>query len=88
MVLLSCSGTGGIYAKLANGAARGNCARTSLPTIQWLAESRPSRFTLIVTLFITQCATTGVTLTKKSGRRLSASVLIVEINPITLSGSA
>ena len=40
------------------------------------------------TLFITQCATTGVTLTKKSGRRLSASVLIVEINPITLSGSA
>src|SRR5215472_1816671 len=30
MVLLSCSGTGGgIYAKLANGAARHNCARPS-----------------------------------------------------------
>lgn len=35
MVLLSCSGTGGgIYAKLANGAARHNRARASLHTIQ------------------------------------------------------
>jgi hypothetical protein len=34
MVLLSCSGTGGgIYAKLANGVARHNCARASPPTI-------------------------------------------------------
>src|SRR6267154_2458176 len=32
MVLLSCSGTGGgIHAKLANGAARHNCARASPP---------------------------------------------------------
>jgi hypothetical protein len=32
MVLLRCSGTGGgIYAKLANGAAQYNCARVSHP---------------------------------------------------------
>ena len=35
MVLLSCSGTGGgIYAKLANEAARHNCAQASPTTIQ------------------------------------------------------
>jgi hypothetical protein len=40
MVLLSCSGTGGgIYAKLANGVARHNCTRVSLPTIQWPATA-------------------------------------------------
>lgn len=33
MVLLSCSGTGAIYAKLANGVARYNCAQVSPPTI-------------------------------------------------------
>src|SRR5262245_61248686 len=31
MVLLSCSGTGGIYAKLASGMARYNCALASTP---------------------------------------------------------
>jgi hypothetical protein len=39
MVLLSCSGTGGIYANLANGAARHNCARASLPKIQSAATA-------------------------------------------------
>ena len=40
MVLQSCSGTGGgIYAKLANGAARHNRARASLHTIQWPATA-------------------------------------------------
>lgn len=34
MALLTCSGTGGgIYAKLANGLARYNCAQVSPPTI-------------------------------------------------------
>ena len=35
MVLLSCSGTGGIYAKLANGVAQYNSAQFSPPTILW-----------------------------------------------------
>jgi hypothetical protein len=34
MVLPSCSGTGGIYAKLANGVAQYNCARVPLRTIR------------------------------------------------------
>jgi hypothetical protein len=39
MVRLSCSGTGGIYAELANGVARHNCAQVSLPAIQGSATA-------------------------------------------------
>lgn len=44
MVLLNCSGTGGIYAKLANEAARHNCARASPTTIQRPATALIERF--------------------------------------------